>query len=815
MQYLEALAGDPNQQKSEYSLTQHLANNLIDLYINLPSKNNFRRPASYTSKGYRTRRMAVDFAVPLITNVKCAKLFIEALVRNYPLDISNVDFKTSHRSYTFPGLVNTLAFVPSLAGSSSVDIGEVTRASIASGFTTVQLIPRGIDSGVVDERSLKIARGNAAGAAHCNYAFAFAASATNASLLTEDLVEDVKSLFIPFNDIAEVPGSNKVAAVASHFTAWPADKPIITDAKGTDLASVLLLASLNNRSVHVANVSSRDDILLIALSKEKQLQVTCDVSVYSLFFTREEYPACTSLPSAKDQAALWQNLNIIDVFSVGPTPHQMGEQLGEVVTSSTGIEETLPLLLGAVSDGRLTIEALTRRLHDNPIRIFDLPEQPHTHVEVVVDRKAVFSPRGTGWSPLAKKLVSGSVHRVIVNNVTVVLDGTATSQPLGQDVSSGKPSGVPTRERHFSKGAAGAVRPTFGPDSRSPQPDGAAEGTISQLAEPRLALGQVSPTRAFAPITPHPAFHRRHILSVKQFTPEDLYDLFNLAHEMRLQVERNGTVDILKGRVLCTLFYEPSTRTSSSFEAAMKRCGGEVIQIPLDRSSVMKGETLADTVRTLGCYADAIVLRHPSVGSAQTAAKYSPIPILNAGDGIGEHPSQALLDIYTIRSELGTVNGKTITLLGDLKNGRTVHSLVTLLSFYSVRLNFVAPAALAMPDSVVSHARRAGIPVKQYESLDEVLGETDVLYVTRVQKERFEDEKEYESLKDRFIVNQSVMARAKADMIVMHPLPRVNGEFALVTVNSIADVLLQKLTPRLTSTLEELCTSVKCVMDYL
>jgi carbamoyl-phosphate synthase/aspartate carbamoyltransferase len=253
-----------------------------------------------------------------------------------------------------------------------------------------------------------------------------------------------------------------------------------------------------------------------------------------------------------------------------------------------------------------------------------------------------------------------------------------------------------------------------------------------------------------------------------------MYDLFSLAHEMQLQVERNGTLDILKGKVLCTLFYEPSTRTSTSFDAAMKRCGGEVIQVNVDTSSVKKGETLADTVRTVGSYADAIVIRHPDVGSAQLAAKYSPVPVLNAGDGIGEHPSQALLDIYTIRSELGTVNGKTITIIGDLKNGRTVHSLVTLLCHYSVRLNFVAPPALAMPAKVIATARKAGIFVQQLESLEEVLPDTDVLYVTRVQRERFKNESEWEAVKDSYRIDHALLSRAKEDMIVMHPLPRVN-----------------------------------------
>jgi carbamoyl-phosphate synthase/aspartate carbamoyltransferase len=241
-----------------------------------------------------------------------------------------------------------------------------------------------------------------------------------------------------------------------------------------------------------------------------------------------------------------------------------------------------------------------------------------------------------------------------------------------------------------------------------------------------------------------------------------------------------------------------------------------VIQVNADSSSVAKGESLPDTVRTLGCYADAIVMRHPDVGSSQLAAKFSPVPILNAGDGVGEHPTQvsrrsiylpsyvspstqALLDVYTIRSELGTVNGRTITLLGDLKNGRTVHSLVTLLCIYSVRLNFVSPRSLSMPSNVVAAARKAGAFVQQFESLEEVLEETDVLYVTRVQKERFDSDIEWQKVKDAYRVDHAVLARAKEEMIVMHPLPRLNGERAMLFIyfnGMFTDACLLRNRPR-------------------
>jgi aspartate carbamoyltransferase len=190
---------------------------------------------------------------------------------------------------------------------------------------------------------------------------------------------------------------------------------------------------------------------------------------------------------------------------------------------------------------------------------------------------------------------------------------------------------------------------------------------------------------------------------------------------------------------------------------------------------VAKGESLPDTVRTLGCYADVIVLRHPEVGAAALAAAYAGKPIINAGDGVGEHPTQALLDTFTIREELGRLENLTVTMLGDLKYGRTVHSLARLLTqFPGIKLHYVSPDILRMPREVMEEVAEKGLPQKEHASLDSVLPETDVLYVTRVQKERFEDTAVYEKVKDEFIISPEVMKAAKKDMIVLHPLPRVN-----------------------------------------
>jgi aspartate carbamoyltransferase catalytic subunit len=270
-------------------------------------------------------------------------------------------------------------------------------------------------------------------------------------------------------------------------------------------------------------------------------------------------------------------------------------------------------------------------------------------------------------------------------------------------------------------------------------------------------------------------FYGQDVISVRQFDRDNLTYIFGVADEMKAVAKRVGSTDLLKGHVLACLFYEPSTRTSSSFVAAMQRLGGSVIPINEVRySSVTKGESLPDTIRTLESYADAIVLRHPEMGSAQVAAEYARKPIINAGDGVGEHPTQALLDLYTIRSELGTLDGLHVAMVGDLKYGRTVHSLARLLCLYDVRLSFVSPEILRLPLDVMNEVKAHRIPTEETYKVEDVIGDVDVLYVTRVQRERFADQAQYEAVKDYYIITAELMAQAKEQMIVMHPLPRVS-----------------------------------------
>lgn len=272
----------------------------------------------------------------------------------------------------------------------------------------------------------------------------------------------------------------------------------------------------------------------------------------------------------------------------------------------------------------------------------------------------------------------------------------------------------------------------------------------------------------------HTSFYGRDIVSVKQFSRDDLTYIFEVASEMRSIVRRVGATDLLKGHILANLFYEPSTRTSSSFQAAMQRLGGSVIPIHgVQYSSVSKGESLPDTIRTLECYADVIVLRHPEVGASEVAARYASKPVISAGDGVGEHPTQGLLDIYTILSELGTLDGLHVTMVGDLKHGRTVHSLARLLRLYDTQLTFVSPDILRLPAEVKQELLDAGRPVQETDAVEHVIEAADVIYVTRVQKERFADLREYEAVKDCYEITPELMSRARERMALMHPLPRV------------------------------------------
>jgi len=269
-------------------------------------------------------------------------------------------------------------------------------------------------------------------------------------------------------------------------------------------------------------------------------------------------------------------------------------------------------------------------------------------------------------------------------------------------------------------------------------------------------------------------FKGKDIISIKDFSKKEINYILDYAKNMVPYATGEKHKNVLGGKVISSLFFEPSTRTRLSFESAMNRLGGKVIGFSdPSGTSQKKGESLADTIRMADSYSDAIVVRHPHEGAARLAAEFADVPVLNAGDGAGRHPTQCLLDLFTILIEKKKIKKNKIVLLGDLKYGRTVHSLAYALSLYGTELTFVSPASLKMPNEVINECRELGVEPAYTSSLEKAIKDADVLYVTRIQRERFPDAEEYNRVVGTYKIDNALLKNGKEDLIVMHPLPRV------------------------------------------
>ncbi|KZN24137.1 aspartate carbamoyltransferase [Haladaptatus sp. R4] len=263
-----------------------------------------------------------------------------------------------------------------------------------------------------------------------------------------------------------------------------------------------------------------------------------------------------------------------------------------------------------------------------------------------------------------------------------------------------------------------------------------------------------------------------HLIDTKQLTRQDIEDV--LDHAAEIDADPSAFADRHAGKLLGLMFYEPSTRTKMSFETSIKRLGGDIVDMgPVESSSVKKGESLADTARVIEGYADALVLRHPSQGAAKMVGEFVDVPLLNAGDGAGHHPTQTLLDLYTIRENAG-LDDLTIGIMGDLKYGRTVHSLAYALTNFDANQHFISPGSLKLPRSVRYDLHEAGASVREHTDIEAILPNLDVLYVTRIQRERFPDENEYRAVAGDYQIDLETLEAAPDDLTIMHPLPRVD-----------------------------------------
>ncbi|XP_006835262.1 PREDICTED: CAD protein [Chrysochloris asiatica] len=822
----EAVDGECPPQRS---ILEQLAENHFELVINLSMRGaGGRRLSSFVTKGYRTRRLAADFSVPLIIDIKCTKLFVEALGQigpAPPLKV-HVDCMTSQKLVRLPGLVDVHVHLREPGGTHKEDFASGTAAALAGGVTMVCAMPN-TRPPITDAPALALAQKLAEAGARCDFALFLGASSENAGTLGP-VAGSAAGLKLYLNETFSELRLDSMAQWMEHFETWPSHLPIVAHAERQSVAAILMVAQLTQRSVHICHVARKEEILLIKAAKARGLPVTCEVAPHHLFLSCDDLERLgpgkgdvrPELCSPQDVEALWDNMAVIDCFASDHAPHTLEEKCGpKPPPGFPGLETMLPLLLTAVSEGRLSLDDLLQRLHHNPRRIFHLPPQEDTYVEVDLEHEWTIPSHmpfsKAHWTPFEGQKVKGTVRRVVLRGEVAYIDGQVLVPPgYGQDVRKW-PQGVVPQITPSAPTASELITTPERPRRAIPVlPDGrfhlpprihrasdpglpaeepkekstrkAAEAELMGTPDgtcypPPPVPRQASPQNLGAPGLLHPqtspllhSLVGQHILSVQQFTKDQMSHLFNVAHTLRMMVQKERSLDILKGKVMASMFYEVSTRTSSSFAAAMARLGGAVLSFSEATSSVQKGESLADSVQTMSCYADVVVLRHPQPGAVELAAKHCRRPVINAGDGVGEHPTQALLDIFTIREELGTVNGMTITMVGDLKHGRTVHSLACLLTQYRVSLRYVAPPSLRMPSNVRAFVASRSTKQEEFESIEEALPDTDVLYMTRIQKERFGSIQEYEACFGQFILTPHIMTRAKKKMVVMHPMPRVN-----------------------------------------
>ncbi|VDP70242.1 unnamed protein product [Echinostoma caproni] len=617
------------------------------------------------------------------------------------------------------------------------------------------------DPAVVDEASFRLAAERAAMRAYCDYGLFVGATADNASQVAQ-LSRQAVGLKMYLNEtFTTLSLAGRMDVWKKHFESWPANRPICCHAEGETMAAVLLLAELTDRAVHICHVSRKIEIELIRDAKARGLKVTCEVCPHHLFLTADDMPkeggwaeVRPRLGTREDIEALWANLSTIDCFATDHAPHLVSEKARDLKAPPgfPGLETMLPLLLTAMCEGRLTLTDLVERLHVNPLRIFGLAVHgdanealdrcayEDTWVEVDLSSEWYLPGAYTYQTPVTKMSTSGSAPTLFTRAGWSPFAGRRVRGRVRRVMLRGELSFVDNRV---------LVKPGYGINLMSSviaDPKSVSETPTVEIIERPVQL-------IHAPSSPSP--------------------------RVRL--------DSCSERiwVMASLFFEASTRTCNSFTVAMQRLGGSVVHFTESLSSLSKGETLADTFRILASYSDCLVVRHPGKGAIQNAASFVNKPIINAGeailirDGVGEHPTQALLDAFTIREEIGTVNGLTVTMVGDLAHGRTVHSLARLLCLYNVRLRYVTHCdELRMPDDVKAYVAARGIHQEEMSSLVEALPDTDVLYMTRVQAERIKSTDSRQLAANQFVITPELMTLAKpTGMIVMHPLPRV-GEIS-------------------------------------
>lgn len=752
----------------------------IELVIIVSRKNKLRF-IDGTTEGYNIRRLATDLSIPVITDIKRAKLLISSIkyrhenkkkTENIRTDI---DCFTSYKTITLPGLIDVHVHVRDPGHTYKEDWESCTKAAIAGGITTILAMPN-TNPSITNKEAFKLVCEIAKEKACCDYGiFVGANSENHKTSELYDLYQESAALKMYLNNTYGPLLLESTGDWVEHIKKWPSTskRPICVHAEAKTLPAILHIATIYKKKIHVCHVARKEEIDIIKLTKEMHKNqnmgnlLTCEVAPHHLFLTTVDKQKLNGCHEVKpplmtdiDRQALWDNINIIDCFATDHAPHTVNDKTTCFCPGFPGLETALPLLLTAVTNGKLTINDIIEKYHINPRKIFGLPKQDNTFIEIDMEKEWTI-PQKTkytkcAWTPFSGQKVKGMVRRVVLRGNTVYVDGQVIANPgIGLNVRN------INNNEDDKKHTTVSTSSISNAETKNTNKTGIKDNFIIKTIQKNILERIIEDNK----------LNIKNIISVDQFDRSMLRKLFDKATDIKIFIKKNHVMDILKNKTLALAFYEPSTRTKCSFAVAMKKLGGNVIDLGND-SSIKKGESVIDSIKCLECYSDGIVIRANNENLIKNLD--ISIPIINAGDGIGEHPTQALLDLFTIREERGTANGLTITMVGDLKNGRTVHSLVKLLSHYDVRINYVSPISLKMPESIKRYLNSKGIEQFEYNSIDDIIDKTDVIYMTRIQKERFESIDDYNLVKDTYKLKPNDLIRAKSDLVIMHPLPRVN-----------------------------------------
>jgi len=751
------------------------------LVINVSIPNKIRQ--NKKTNGYFIRRLSIDYGIDIIINTKCAKLYVESIIPYYnnSKKIGDSDVKTTARYIKLPMLIDMHVHVREPGDEQKETWDTCSRAALSGGVGLICAMPNTKPS-CTNIEVYNMVNNLAMSKSVCDYMIFLGADGENYKEL-QNMNSKVCAIKFYLNETYSTLKINNISVLRQYFIHCPDNMLMCFHAEVEMVGVVLYLASIFKKRVHICHISRKEEIEMIRDAKKNGIQVTCEVTPHHLFMNDT---IINNLPdsfktvkpplnSIDDRMALWENLDIIDCFATDHAPHLKEEKQSCGCPGFTGLETMLPLLLNAINQGRLTIEDVIHKCYHNPKKILGLNANygEDSFIEVNLDKINIISDNElitkAGWTPFNGLQVKGCIERFVYKGICVYNNGFVDELPRCNNANIYKM--IDNGFNNINITIDDVINTCDINTNSISYINDLNNITINNTYNDNNKNNELNKS-----IHEYKSAKLNSVIDVSLFNRNNLKLLFKNASTLKENIKSFGKMNILKGKTIGLYFDEPSSRTYGSFCVAIQKLGGDVLSLNSGSSSTKKGETLYDTLKCIESYCDLVIIR-TSLNGVLTKELINKIkiPIINAGNGDGEHPTQALLDVFTIREERGTVNKLVVSIVGDLRYGRTVHSLVRMLSNYDIKFNFVSINELSLDSKTREFLDNKNIRYDSYKSINDVIETTDVLYMTRIQKERFCDDNfklNMNEIEENLYLTQEIMTNAKQNMIIMHPLPR-------------------------------------------